>query len=226
MSAVLRVLCGGVLMTVVDYVASDLFIVRIVKYLLANPSNKWVNSYEFTAIADGDTTNFVTLTGSLVSFEAEIHSNLVAFDRVIVSTWQADSTPYDPTSFLTIPLTQIGQRSEIGIDMQPLGMAWRVNRVPVSGRNGNLFYRGALYENQVYSPAGTPVLSTPSASETILQDAITNNGVDSYLTSGTPADFLMSMIDATGSVVRSVTTLTSDGVSLIKQDHQWFNRTP
>jgi len=213
-------------MSVVEYVATDLFIVRIVKYLLTNPSNKWVNSYEFTAIADGDTSNFITLTGSLVSFEAEIHTELVAFDRVIVSTWQPDSTPYDPTAFLTIPLTQVGLRSDVPNEVEALGIAWHVKRVPVSGRNGGLFYRGALYENEVSAPSGIPVLSVPADNETILQDAITNNGIDSYLTSGTPADFIMSMIDATGSVVRSVTTLTSSGVSLIKQDHQWFNRTP
>jgi len=161
-----------------------------------------------------------------VSFEAEIHTELVAFDRVIVSTWQPDSTPYDPTAFLTIPLTQVGLRSDVPNEVEALGIAWHVKRVPVSGRNGGLFYRGALYENEVSAPSGIPVLSVPADNETILQDAITNNGIDSYLTSGTPADFLMSMIDATGSVVRSLTTLTSSGVSLIKQDHQWFNRTP
>lgn len=213
-------------MSVVDFVASDLFIVRVVKYLLTNPNNRWVNSYEFTALADGDTAALITLANVVVLFEANIHSELVAFDRVIVSTWVPDSVPYDPTAFVTLPLTQVGLRSSVPNEVEPLGMAWRINRVPVSGRVGNLFYRGALYENEVDSPAGIPKLSTPVTMQTIVTDARTDSGLDDYLGPTASGGFAMSMIDATGSVVRLVTSLLSDGVSLIKQDHQWFNRTP
>lgn len=226
MSVVLRVLNGGSPMSVVDYVASDLFVVRIVKYLITNPDNKWVNSYELTAVADGGVTEIDALINTFVQFEQALHSELVAFDRIIVSTWAPDSVPYDPTAFLVSPLSVFGLRSSVPNEVEPLGMAWRVNRVPISGRVGNLFYRGALYENEVDSPAGTPKISVPADLALILSDAVTDTAMNEYLGGVTPTAFAMSMIDATGSIVRVVNSLVSDGVSLIKQDHQWFNRTP
>jgi hypothetical protein len=36
----------------------------------------------------------------------------------------------------------------------------------------------------------------------------------------------MVMIDATGGITRNVIQLVSGGVSFVKPDHVWFNRTP
>lgn len=213
-------------MTVLDYVATDLFIVRIIKFLASNPSNKWVNTYEFTAVADGTTAELITLANDFVNFEASIHDDGVAFDHVTVSTWVEDSVPYDPTSFLSIPLTQTGLISDITNENVALGMALRVKRNPVSGRFGNLFYRGVLHENQVSAPAGIPILSDPTSIQTLLDASIASTGIDQYVGVGIDGPFALSMIDATGAVVRRVTSLVQGGVSLIKQDHQWFNRTP
>jgi len=213
-------------MTVIDFVATDLFIVRIIKYLGANPDNKWVNTYEFTAVADGDTASLITLAHDFVNFEAAIHDDGVFFDHVTVSTWVPDSVPYDPTAFLSIPLTQQGTISDITNENVALGMALRVKRNPVSGRFGNLFYRGVLHENQVSAPAGVPILSNASEIQDLVDGAVTSSSIDAYVGVSIDGNFALSMIDATGSVVRRVTSLVVGGVSLIKQDHQWFNRTP
>jgi len=211
-------------MSIISYVATDLFIIRVIKYLSTNPDNKWVNSYEFTAVADGDVGDMITLANTVVAFEALLHTELVTFDHVTASTWVDDHVPYDPTSFLSIPLTQVGTRSDVPNEVEALGMAWRVNRVPVSGRRGNLFYRGALFENEVSAPAGIPILSVPGDLATILNNAVSTSGLEDYIGSGSTA-LALSMVDATGGVVRLVNSLVSSGVSLIKQDHQWFNRT-
>jgi len=213
-------------MSVVDFVASDLFILRIVKYLATNPDNKWVNSYEFTALADGTTTELLALAGDFVQFEAAIHDDGVKFDRAIVSTWAPDSVPYDPTAFLTVPLTQVGLISDITNENVALGMAFRVKRNPVSGRFGNLFYRGVLHENQVSAPAGVPILSDAASMTTLVDGAIASSEIDAYMGALPDGPFALSMIDAAGTIIRRVTSLVVGGVSLIKQDHQWFNRTP
>lgn len=213
-------------MSVIDFVASDLFIIRVIKYLSTNPDNKWVNSYEFVATEDASNVELLALASSVVSFEAAIHCDIVTFDHVTVSTWVDDHVPYDPTSFLSIPLTQVGLRSDVPNEVEALGMALRVRRVPISGRFGNLFYRGALFENEVSSPAGIPVLSVPGDIQTIIDGALTSSGLEDSIGASTTTGFVLSMIDATGSIVRRVDSLVAAGVSLIKQDHQWFNRTP
>jgi len=36
-------------MSVLSFAAEDLFVVRVIKSLVANPDNQWANSYEFQA---------------------------------------------------------------------------------------------------------------------------------------------------------------------------------
>jgi len=149
----------------------------------------------------------------------------VTFDRFTASTWEADSVPYDPAAFFSVSLTAVGIRSDVPNEVEPLGMALRVNRQAESGRFGNLFYRGALFENEVSSPAGIPILTSPGTIQDNLTDVLASSGFGDYLTPGPGTPFQLSMISADGSQVRNVTGLLATGVSLIKQDHQWFNRT-
>lgn len=213
-------------MSVLAFDDGDLFIFRVIKGLSTNPENKWVNSYEFQADETGTPGVLVGLATALVSYEAALHATSVVFDRVIVSTWEADSKPYDPASFMSIPLTQTGVRPITSEEVEPLGMAWRVNRQCNSGRFGNLFYRGALFENQVLSPAGIPVLENAAEMEGILGDALDDSTLIGYMGSSPTEGLHLVMINAVGEQVRPVISLVSSGVSLIKQDHMWFNRTP
>jgi len=212
-------------MPVTTFNIGDKFIARVVKHLSTNPANQWVNSYEFVATNAGTTGDFVTLGEALVEFEAGIHTELVTFDRFTASTWEADSVPYDPAAFYSVSLSAVGIRSDVPNEVEPLGMALRVNRQAESGRFGNLFYRGALFENEVSSPAGIPILTTPGTIQDNLTDVLASSGFGDYLTPGPGTPFQLSMISADGSQVRNVTGLLATGVSLIKQDHQWFNRT-
>jgi len=212
-------------MPVTTFNIGDKFIARVVKHLSTNPANQWVNSYEFVATNAGTTGDFVTLGEALVEFEAGIHVEQVTFDRFTASTWEADSVPYDPAAFFSVSLTAVGIRSDVPNEVEPLGMALRVNRQAESGRFGNLFYRGALFENEVSSPAGIPILTSPGTIQDNLTDVLASSGFGDYLAPGPGTPFQLSMISADGSQVRNVTGLLATGVSLIKQDHQWFNRT-
>lgn len=213
-------------MTVLTFDPGELFVFRTIKFLATNPNNKWVNSYEFTATDAGTTTELLNCATALVSFEAALHDDAVQFDHITVSTWGPDSVPYDPTVFLSIPLTQTGTVSDITNENVALGMALRVKRTPASGRFGNIFYRGVLHENQVSAPAGIPILSDTAGIQTLIDGAITSSSFSDFMAPDGSGGVVLVMIDATGSVIRSVTSLVAGGVSLIKQDHQWFNRTP
>lgn len=212
-------------MSVLGYDPDDLFVVRTIKHLTANPSNKWANSYEFQAVDAGATETLLTLASALITWEAAIHTEAVTFDRVIVSTWQPDSVPYDPAAFLSTTVTQLGLRSDVPNEVVPIGEALRVTRQVSSGRFGNLFYRGALFENEVSQPAGIPILTSPGSIQDTMDDALTPSGLDDFIGISATGGLIMVMVDAAGANVRVVNALAASGVSLIKSDHQWFNRT-
>jgi hypothetical protein len=224
MSAFLRILCGGVQMSALGYLGDDLFTFRIIKSLSTNPSNEWVNSYEFRAVEDGLSSTLIALASVVVAFEAALHATSVVFKRAIISTWEPDSVPYDPLSFISVPLSQNGTRPITSEEVEPTGMAWRVLRQASTGRFGNLFYRGALFENEVLAPAGIPVLENTGDADTLISDALTSSTLEDFMGSTSSSDLEMVMISANGTQIRKVITLISGGVSLIKQDHMWFNR--
>lgn len=212
-------------MSVVSYEGGDLFVIRVIKYLATNPENKWANSYEFRAAGLGTSAELFSLGDILFDFEKRLHAAEVQFDRYIVSTWEQDSVPYQPENFVSVPLSGQGSHDFVGSELVTTGMAWRVNRQAASGRFGNLFYRGSLFEGEVAAPSGRPVLSTPSDQGLLLGTAVDDSLLGQYFGTVGGGQFQMVMINATGTQVRVVNQLVSSGVSLIKQDHMWFNRT-
>jgi hypothetical protein len=211
-------------MTVTSFSEGDLFVFRVVKYLSTNPANKWANSYEFQATAAGDSVTLNLLASILVLYERDLHHNVVKFDHVLVSTWEVDSVPYDPSTFLSIPQTAEGGVGPVA-DLLPLDKALSVARVPTSGRFGHIFYRGVLGEDEVEAPAGKSVFTSFSEVNGRVMSAVTENELDAYLGNPASAPMQMVMVDKTGSIVRNVTALTALGVSTIPTDHKWFNRT-
>lgn len=212
-------------MSVPSFAPGDKFVLRILKHLATNPDNVWANSYEFVTTDAGGVEELLAMGDIFFNFEKQIHCDIVQFDRYIISTWEPDSVPYDPESFVTIPVTGTGVRSDVPNEVVPLGEAWRVNRQATTGRFGNLFYRGCLFENEVSQPAGKPVLTVPADNALILSDAITDSLLDQYLGTSGPGGMYLALINFNGTQTRPVTQLVSAGVTLIKADHMWFNRT-
>lgn len=211
-------------MTVLSFAEGDLFTVRVVKRLSTNPSDKWANSYEFRATLAGSTDELLALGSAVVSFEQKMHKNTVRFDRLLISTWEADSVPYDPTSFLSTTLTASGTLGGSG-DNLALNIALSVTRQAQSGRFGHLFLRGSLEEGDVSAPAGKMTLLLPDDMQDTLDSAITTSGLDDYIGATPAGAFGMVMINRTGTQVRAVTGLRAQGVSTVPTDHAWFNRT-
>lgn len=212
-------------MSVLTYDAGALFVLRIIKHLTTNPSDQWVNSYEIEASEPADVAELFTATTAFVAFERKLHLNVVQFDRVTVSTWEDDHIPYDPESFLSRPLDDVGEIDPEAAQIEPIGMAWRVNRQATSGRFGNLFYRGCLLEEDVEAPAGKPVPTDATALSARLGAAVDDSLLDQYFGTGSESGLHIAMISFDGTQIRAVTQFVNGGISLIKSDHQWFNRT-
>jgi len=209
-------------MSVTTYEAGAKFVIRVTKYLSTNPDNKWANSYEFRALESGGEAELLTLGEALVDFEAIFHHTAVTFDRILISTWEPDSVPYNPAVFIASTLTAAGGNTSGG-DLLPLDKCLSVARVAATGRFGHLFYRGALTEADTVAPAGKSVLGDRPAMQTIIDDAITTSGLDAFLGGGATSHEMV-LINADGDQVRRVNQLNVQGVATIKTDHKWFNR--
>lgn len=211
-------------MPVTPFAVDDLFTIRVRKYLMTNPDNKWVNSYEFRAVASGAESDLLLLGSRLVDYEQKLHYETVIFETLLISTWVEDSKPYDPTAFISSPLTGAGFRVPDAEQLLGLSNCMDVRRFAAFGRYGHLFYRGCLVESEVEAPAGKTIISDRPAAQSRLDDAVSDNSFDDYIGAG--AELLqMVMVSADGSQVRAVVSLNVGQVAQVKQDHRWFNRT-
>lgn len=212
-------------MSVLAFNTDDLFRITIVKYHVNNPDRKWGNNYELQATADGVTSDLVTAATRLVDMEEDLHFDNTRFDRVRISTWEPDSVPYDPTVFVSLPLSSSGNRPTSGIELNAINVCWHVARFPLSGRFGSLYYRNALSESDTIAPAGRTILASPSGMATTLGDAVDDSNTSTML-EGTGVPFNLVMINEDGTQVRPIISLVSRGVAHVPFDHAWFNRTP
>jgi hypothetical protein len=210
-------------MPVVDYAIDDLFVIRTVKALSANPDNRWANTYEVRAITAGDASELLALASKLVLFERLLHYAATQFVNLTVSTWEADSVPYNPANFISSALSSFGTRSTTG-DGAPLSTCLSVARVPPTGRLGHLFYRGVLVEGDISAPAGKAILPNMAAINDEIDQAVEDAELAEHLGAGA-ANLQIVMISKTGGTVRPVIGLIAVGVSQVPTDHAWFNRT-
>lgn len=211
-------------MSVIEYVVTDKFVITVVKHHATNPVLKWANNYELYAATEGDTTNLISAANKIVAFERAMHCSFVAFDSCRISTWEPDSTPYDPQTFLNIPLTGVGATSPVG-DAEPLTMTLSVVRQVSTGRLGHLFFRGVIGEGWVVSPAGVPAFVNPHDIDVFLQAAVDASSVDDLFGAGTVDGLSLAMITKTGDHVRVVDGFTVKGIAQLPLNHAWFNRT-
>jgi hypothetical protein len=211
-------------MSVSAFEEGDKFVVTIKKNLLTNPENSWVNRYEAVAKISGNEGDLLSFMDTVVVFEQQLHSAAVFFSQESVATWEADSVPYDPTSFISIPLSSVGVRV-VALELENLQTCLSVRRVCSNGRFGHLFYRGCLYEDEVSSPSGKSILTAPATVQTRIDTAIDVSEMAVYLGLTAPGAFQISMINKDGTQVRPVVGFTQGGVALVPNDHAWYNRT-
>lgn len=211
-------------MTVLDFDGNAKFIVRVIKSHANNPSDQWVNSYELHALDPGGGAELLAAANIIVAFEKLMHINVVNFIRMTVSTWGADSVPYDPTAFMSISISGMGN---VGVTtgVRPLNECLSLSRVVTSGRFGHVFYRGALDDAECFSPAGKLVFLDGDEMQTRVDTAVTASSIDELFITGS-SSLQMTLIDRAGTGLRPVVGLYATGISALSLDHAWFNRTP
>lgn len=198
---------------------SDALTIRIYKTLSTNPSIIWANTYELlNTILPVTTAQLQAVVNGIAAAESYIHLDTTRFIRGVVSTLIKDSSPYDPTSFIALPLTQAGQRSTAGVPPEPLQMCYRVAKSVDVGRQGFFLYRNCLTEGDVSAPAGVPTLQGGfGASFTSYKDALlTGYGPDSV--------FEIGLMRNTAATIRVVTDYVEAGVTVKKFNNRYFDQ--
>jgi len=134
----------------------EVFTVRV--YKLFN-QYRYANTYEIVAQQNESSAGeafWSQLADRFVSLETQLLLNFIQVDRVVISSYVPDGTPYNPTSFITIPYSAFGQTPVVG-DIVPANMCMVVRKNVVYGRDGRNFYRGTMNEPDLVGgfPEGT-----------------------------------------------------------------------
>jgi len=211
---------------VTDFDVGARFTVRVRSSLTSNHRVRWFNTYEFRSNISGGVSELNSLAGIVGDFHEAISYNYITIDQVQVSTWEADSHPYNPLGFFTRPINQVGDLP-LGVKTPvSLRQTMFVKRGVSSGLPGKLFYRGALSNEDLAYADGEWVLADIIGLNTDLQAATVSTSFSEYLggVAGSPEFYLCLIGD--GGETRAVTRLDVDGTSDVKLNHKYFDRTP
>jgi hypothetical protein len=194
---------------------------RIFKRLTTAPSPEWSNRYDLSVVGTPTTQDLEDSCFDILDLERSLHLGSVGFNRMVLSTYQADSSPYDPTALLTMALSVSGLKAASG-DPLDLRVALFVRRQVDVGRIGKLLYRGSLSEGEVSAPAGIVALSNEANTSL--------NGVINTWEAGSGLEFmsatgplLMVMLNNGGSTARIVRSLSVGGATITKQNHRYYD---
>lgn len=204
----------------------ELIRVQTVKFHSNNPSQEFVNTWELQA-ADSPDLSLGMLNGvvdKIVDFEKTMSRTTIGFRRVVISTYEEELGGYDPAQFVSRDLEGIGAIAGGTADL-PLEACLHVTRKVPTGRQGKLFIRGYLSENDVQSVSGNWRLADPSAVETDLVSAVNTSSLNETLGGADP--FFIVMVGENTSGVRHVRTVQNlgvVGVAWVKLNHRYFNR--
>lgn len=203
-----------------------MFIIRAFKSL-GDPFNyRWSNSYEFLATAAGTLPDLLNAAGRVCTFEAKLHAEAVAIDTYSVSTWVADSMPYDPQSFVSgVPASNVGEReveAMVGLDLTAF-----LRREPGSGRSGRLYLRGSLGERDVEREGAGWALTSPEEYQGELSDALSDSRLSDYFLGGS-TNLTLSMISKETSgediIVRPIRSISVGGAAGLQLKRGWYNQ--
>lgn len=152
-----------------------LYRITVYKNQLGIGGKPWDNTYEIVtngsieSVADLPTNAqerllLLSAAGAIANYERTFHLETTYFNRVGVSTWEPDSTPYNGDELVTLPLSLNGLRAIPSLS-EALGLddTLFVRRQPQLGQLGKIMYRGVLLESDsVVSAQGLKTLNGAS----------------------------------------------------------------
>lgn len=158
-----------------------MIVARAYMHYATRPNDEWTHTLEYNfggVLESGE--------AEIIAFDmAEGLSNMlletVIIDRVVLSTWEQDSAPYDPSKLRVVPIGIFGLVEFLVGEETDDDIVVYVRKSVSSGRAGKIQLRGCLLDSNMESDAGSWVLSSSlrSALEARLDlywQAVNNNG--------------------------------------------------
>ncbi|MQJ21673.1 hypothetical protein EI020_24005 [Escherichia coli] len=168
---------------------NEVYVVRSYKQF---ESNIWANNYEIQVLDQNVTTAGLRQAAlNIVNAERQFHYGYIEFFKHVISTYQPDSRPYDPLTFISEVTSFQGLRAFPGDGSElPLTACVFVRLTSVSGRPGKRFYRGCISEGDVTFGISGNALSSSFRNqvESALSPLVASvaPGIGLVLASGTP----------------------------------------
>jgi hypothetical protein len=211
--------------------ADTTFRFGVFKNWLSTGGKGWVNSYEaYSNVAlNIEDPGLFAMANDLAQAERQIHTTQVFVDRVVISTWGPDSTPYNPTRLRVVPISENGLRIPSAGDRLDLNAVLNVRREVEYGRSGKLAFRGVLTEDDVTASASgfwqlNPTSGVGPAGAT--WGAYTNL-ISSYL-ADTGAQLYLAMLGFAGNppgiTPRAIIGHTPYGAGFNRMNHRHYDR--
>lgn len=214
---------------ILEATTGDLLRVTTYKHHENISTHQFVNTYEVQlrdTMVDPES-ELETLVDAIVTFEKAITYSYIIYDRATVSTWEADTTPYDGNEFVSYDYGGYGSILVGSYVPAPLNVVLYLRRTVSTGRPGKLHIRGAAHQEDYHAPAGT--LEATSASDAYwgaeIPTAVSTN-LGAYLPSGTSA-FQLVMVgrnSAGATTVRPVKNIEYVGYRNTKRTHRYFDK--
>lgn len=211
-------------MSILDPTTGELFTLRIYKAIDVASDQVWANTYELRANEGADNEDLRDAANRLVDFEKELHLDTAVFNRYVLSTFVADGEPYDPTSFISQPLSGAGlTASPIAAETLPLQVVLYVRREVATGRTGKAFYRQALAEGDVQGRFGQVQLTSPAGIQSRVDDAVATAMLAPLLGGGGGAVTLVMATTDASPIVRDITGLSAVSGRIVKYNNRYFD---
>jgi hypothetical protein len=133
--------------------------------VVPNAEIAWANTYE--VIVDQPTIDpsqtvqrLSALRNAFVTLERGLLNAAYILDRIIISTYVPDGTPYNPFTFVSYTISQPGTYFTPGNPLLPLQFCTLIKRIVNFGRQGSILYRGAVAANDAIVTSGGTLIET------------------------------------------------------------------
>lgn len=194
---------------------------RVIKSHTLNPSLKWANTYEVRLSDFASTAEAVSVLSTILTFEQKIHNELTLIEYGTISTWVADSEPYDANEFVRLNANVLGQRL-LGVQQpEDLRVCLRMSVGAATGRTGYRLYRNVLFRGEIHAPAGIDTFVDSGAVSSFLAGAVSDSLFSDLVNSEASIPHLV-LHSATSS--RAVGSLGVAGITVKALNNKYFDR--
>jgi hypothetical protein len=204
----------------------EVLTVRTYKVLPGAPL-AWANTYELIVDNGSVDVNEVAarlndLKNAFVNLERNLLNVAYVLDRIIISTYVPDGTPYNPYTFASYAVNQSGTYTSGTNPLLPLQLCTVVKRIVNFGRQGTLLYRGIVTRNDAeITPGGTIIsVNRANAISSLLNTwiaAVRQAGFDLVMARGSQSVEIGTLRRVTGLSVRREMTFK-------KLNNRYFDR--